>query len=89
MKSQNKEEILVKLKQAEEKIESALWQAVKDSNHEVELQNYEDVRNFLLSLSSLPSDLTRERDRILSYCLMRIDNALVELGDSTNTVDRA
>ena len=82
-------EILSKLKQAEEKIESALWQAVKDSNHEVELQMYEEVRDYLLSLSELPSDLTQERDRILSYCLMRIDNVLVELDDSANTVDRA
>lgn len=89
MNPQNIEEILGNLKQAEEKIESALWQAVKDSNHEVELQIYEEVRDFLLSLSDLPSDLTQERDRILSFCLMRIDNALVELGDSTNAVDRA
>lgn len=86
---QNEEEIFSKLKQAEEKIESTLWQAVKDSDHEVELQHYEEVRKFLLSLSKLPSDLAQERDRILSYCLMRIDNTLVELGDSTNAVDRA
>ncbi len=89
MNPRNKEEILGKLKQAEKKIESALWQAVKDSNHEVELQIYKEVRDFLLSLSELQSDLAQERDRILSYCLMRIDNALVELGDSTSTVDRA
>ena len=86
---QNLEEIFSKLKQSEEKIESALWQAVKDSDHEVELQIYEEVRVFLLSLSELPSDLAQERDRILSYCLMRIDNTLVELGDSTNAVVRA
>ncbi|MFX0208481.1 MAG: tetratricopeptide repeat protein, partial [Candidatus Hodarchaeota archaeon] len=89
MNPQNKDKILVKLKQAEEKIETALWQAVKDSNHEVELQRYQEVKDYLLSLSGLPSEFTQERDRILSYCLMRIDNALVELGDSTEAVNRA
>ena len=89
MNPQNQDEILGKLKQAEETIETALWQAVKDSNHEVELQRYQEVKDYLLSLSGLPSDLTQERDRILSYCLMRIDNVLVELGDSTDAVNRA
>lgn len=89
MNSQNENEILGKLKQAEDTIETALWQAVKDSNHEVELQRYQEVKDYLLSLSGLPSDLTQERDRILSYCLMRIDNALVELGDSNDAVGRA
>jgi hypothetical protein len=88
MNPQNKAELLAKLKQAEEIIEAALWQAVKDSNHEVELQKYQEVKDYLLSLSGLTSDLTQERDRILSYCLMRIDNALVELGDSSDTVNR-
>ncbi|UCG01557.1 MAG: hypothetical protein JSW11_18330 [Candidatus Heimdallarchaeota archaeon] len=87
--TQTKEEILGKLRRAEDKIESALWQAVKDSNHEEELQLYKEVRDFLLSLLNLQSDLAQERDRILSYCLMRIDNTLVELGDNTNAVDRA
>jgi tetratricopeptide (TPR) repeat protein len=89
MNPQNENEILGKLKQAEEKIETALWQAVKDSNHEVELQRYQEVKDYLLSLSGLLSGLTQERDRILSYCLMRIDNALVELGDSVDAVSRA
>ncbi|MFW9904172.1 MAG: hypothetical protein ACFFFH_07570 [Candidatus Thorarchaeota archaeon] len=45
MNLQNKDEILGKQKQAVETIESALRQAIKDSNHEVELQRYHGVND--------------------------------------------
>jgi tetratricopeptide (TPR) repeat protein len=85
----NFEELLIKLKEAEETIESAIWQAGKDSDYEKELSNYKQVKSFLASLGELPHNIEKERNRILSYCLMRMDNALAELGDEEKAVDRA
>ncbi|MCK5159646.1 MAG: hypothetical protein KAR08_10840, partial [Candidatus Heimdallarchaeota archaeon] len=70
----NLEEIKKKLVEAEEKIETALWDAVKDENLEKELKVYKEVESFLLTLSNLDDNLMKERNRILAYCLMRIDN---------------
>jgi tetratricopeptide (TPR) repeat protein len=62
---------------------------LRDSDYQTELFTYKQVKSFLTSLEGLPHNIEKERDRILSYCLMRIDNALVELGDVEKAVDRA
>lgn len=85
----NPEEIKKKLKEAEEKIENTLWEAVKDKNLDKELQAYKEVKNFLLPLTNLDDNLMKERNRILAYCLMRIDNTLVGLEDTDNSVERS
>jgi len=84
----NTKEILKKLQDAETKIENAMWQALKDSNFKEELNSYKQVKMFLTSLSNLPDHIEKERNRILSYCLMRMDNAFVELGDKDKAVER-
>lgn len=85
----NSNQILNEIKHAETMINEALWKAVQDSDHRSELATYEEVKSLLLSFSNLSPVLEKERNRVLSYCLMRIDNALGILGDTDNAVARA
>ena len=78
-----------RIKEIESKIEEALWDAVDDEDRKRELERYKKARAALESLDGLPQDLERERARVLSYCLMRIDEALVNLGKVEDTIVRA
>ncbi len=88
MIEKNTKSLLEKIKEAEEKIEIALWIAVEDSDFSKELKAYEKVKAELNSLTNLPDKIEKERNRVLSFCLMRIDNTLVNLEDTENAVKR-
>lgn len=81
-------EKLKQIKEAEEKIEVALWKAVQDGNHKAELKEYRDAATTLNSIEGLTEENDKKRKGILAYCLMRIDNALVELDESVGAVER-
>ena len=68
------------LRKAEEAIEEALWKAVQDLDHQGALETYRQVKALIVSLSGLSPEMEKERDRVLAYCLMRINNTLVKLG---------
>ena len=80
---------LEKIKLAEEKIEEALWTAVRNEDIEAELKTYREVEKILNNLCDLPDTIERERKRVLAYCLMRIDESLNNLGESEGTLERA
>ncbi|MFQ5976871.1 MAG: hypothetical protein ACE5OZ_01920 [Candidatus Heimdallarchaeota archaeon] len=82
------DEIHATIQQTEDTIETALWNAVRDEDHQKELHAYKDARKVLESLTDLPLDLEKERNRVFSYCLMRMDDTLVTLGDTENSVGR-
>jgi len=81
-------EKLEQVKEAEEKIEVALWKAVKDDDHEAELKEYREAEAILRGIEGLTEENDKKRKGILAYCLMRIDNVLVELNESTEAVER-
>lgn len=82
------DEIHATIQQSEDTIETALWSAVRDEDHQQELDTYKDVRKVLESLTDLSQDLEKERNRVLSYCLMRIDDTLGALGNTKDAVER-
>jgi tetratricopeptide (TPR) repeat protein len=86
--SKNEEEILAKIKNADELIERTMWDALRNQDHDAELRGYEQARQALEALSELSPSLKKERDRVLAFCLMRIDDALVRLGDKGDSVSR-
>ncbi|TFF68077.1 hypothetical protein EU520_00910 [Candidatus Thorarchaeota archaeon] len=67
------------IQQAEELMERALWQALEDEDHVVELESYGEAQKLLQSLSDLPADMQREHDRGVAYCFMRINDVQVRL----------
>lgn len=79
---QEPSDILGKIRKAEETIEEALWKAVKDLDRQRELKTYREVKALLASLSELSPKMEKERDRVLAYCLIRIDATLTKLGAS-------
>ncbi|MBD3190800.1 MAG: hypothetical protein GF308_09160 [Candidatus Heimdallarchaeota archaeon] len=88
MTSEKNNSVLKKIKEAEEKIEVALWLAAEDLNFQKELETYRQVKENLLSLTDLSNEMEKERNRVLSFCLMRIDNSLGNLGHSEKAVER-
>lgn len=86
---QDNNHIFKKIKDAEKTIEKTLWECVQDNDYRKALNTYEQMQTRLSILSDLPPELEKERNRVLSYCLMRIDDALVALGDDENAVERA
>ncbi len=83
-REQEPNDILKKIKKAEETIEEALWKAVQDFDRQKELETYQQVETLLVSLSGLSPEMERERDRVLAYCLLRIDDTLIRLGAMDN-----
>lgn len=70
-------------------IEDALWECVQNDDREKELAVYRQAKESLERMRDLPVEVQRERDRVLSYCLMRIDETLVNLGDENESEERA
>ena len=68
------------LRKAEEAIEEALWKAVQDLDHQGALETYRQVKSLIVSLSGLSPEMEKERDRVLAFCLIRIDSTLATLG---------
>lgn len=85
----DKEDIKKILQDIDKKIDVALWQAVKDEDLDKELKAYEECKEALLSFKNLNDALQKERDRILAFCIMRIDNTLVGLGKTEKAVERS
>ena len=74
---------------AEKDIEQALWQSVRDDDNDKALVAYHKSRIKLVSLTNLSETEERNRNRVLAYCLMRIDDALFSKGDTADSVSRA
>ena len=81
--------ILLRIKDIEISIDDAMWKGLKDEGHEQELQEYEKAKKALESIDVNAGELKRERDRVLSYCLMRINDALENLERSDGSIERA
>ncbi|MFW9921101.1 MAG: hypothetical protein ACFFED_15980, partial [Candidatus Thorarchaeota archaeon] len=77
------------IKSAEEMIESAMWDAIADEDSKRELERYKKAESLLLSLTDLSPDEDLEQKRVLSYCLMRMDEALSNLGETEGSLNRA
>jgi tetratricopeptide (TPR) repeat protein len=77
------------LKQIEESIEDALWTSVQDEDYTKALKEYERAKGLLESFDSSDDTVEMERKRILSYCLMRINDALGHLEQSEGSTERA
>ena len=77
------------LVEIEKRIENALWESVETEDQEKALKVYTTAKNELLALEISGPKLSKERDRVMAYCLMRIDDALVRLGDEEFAVERA
>ncbi len=75
--------------EAERSIEDALWDSIQDKDHERALERYERARKDLESLIGLTGDEEREQKRVLSYCLMRINDTLENLERSEGNIPRA
>jgi tetratricopeptide (TPR) repeat protein len=82
-------EQIKRIKTIEESIENALWTCVADEDHEKALGEYEHSKQSLEALQDLSDDAERERKRVLSYCLLRINDALERLERSEGSMRRA
>jgi tetratricopeptide (TPR) repeat protein len=82
-------EIVHRIEATETSIEDAMWTSVEDENHERALQEYEQAKKVLESIETPTDRIEKERKRVLSYCLMRITDALETLGKSEGSIERA
>jgi tetratricopeptide (TPR) repeat protein len=80
---------LLKIREAEAAVEAAVWKAVQDEDYEKELETYEAVKTNLIALVGLSPIGEKERDRVLAYCLMLIDETLVKMKQEEGAVQRA
>ncbi len=74
---------------AEEIIENAIWESQVNEDWDWELAEYRKATEILTGLNELPVAIELERKRVLAYCLMRIDEALVKLDRTEGAVRRA
>jgi tetratricopeptide (TPR) repeat protein len=74
---------------AEKIIENAVWESQEREDLDWELGEYRKATGILTGLDDLPDDVVKERKRVLSYCLMRIDEVLVNLDQTEGAVRRA
>lgn len=72
-------ELVQRIQAIEESIEDALWTSVTDEDYDKALGEYERARERLEAIKDLSGDRERERKRVLSYCLMRINDAMEHL----------
>ena len=77
------------LKEIEKSIEDALWTSVNDEVYEKALTAYEKAKKDLELMEIISSDVEREQKRLLSYCIMRINDALEYLERSEGSIERA
>jgi tetratricopeptide (TPR) repeat protein len=87
-KKEHEAEDLRRIKDAEDLIEKTIWEALRNRNHQAELQGYLRARQILEALSKLSPALEKAKNRVLAFCLMRIDDALVSAGDTSESVAR-
>jgi tetratricopeptide (TPR) repeat protein len=79
---------LRRIKEAEKLIEKTIWDAARQKDQKAELRGYEEARSTLESMTRLSPALEKEKNRILAFCLMRIDDALVSVGNPKDSVTR-
>ncbi len=79
----------LRIQEIEESIEDALWASIQDEDHEAALEVYENARGTLESIGGLSENLDRERKRVLSYCILRQNDALARLDRSDGSIERA
>ena len=73
----------------EKSIEDALWTSVVDEDYERALGVYEKARTDLELMKIKTDDVEREQKRLLSYCIMRINDAMEHLERSEGSIERA
>ena len=78
-----------RLQEIENSLEDALWDSVQDNDYEKALQAYETCKNDLESIHPLSEDVDKERKRVLSYCLMRMNDVLERLNNAEGNIARA
>ena len=78
-----------RIREAEATIDSALWEDLREEDSRKALKVYEKAKTMLDSLKHLDPEEEKQRKRVLSFCLLRIDDALVALGDEEGSVGRA
>lgn len=77
------------ISKAEAIIENAVWESQENEDWDWELAEYHRATEMLTGLKDLAGDLELERKRVLSYCLMRIDETLVKLERNEGAIRRA
>ncbi len=77
------------IKAIEDMIESAMWDAISAMDAKRELEAYKKAESQLLALTDLSPDDLLEQKRVLSYCLMRMDEVLNNLGETEGSMTRA
>jgi len=77
------------IKHAEAIIDSAVWDDLREEDSRKALNVYQKAKTMLDSLKDLDPEQEKQRKRVLSFCLLRIDDALVALGDDEGSVGRA
>ncbi|TFG29854.1 hypothetical protein EU528_09050 [Candidatus Thorarchaeota archaeon] len=78
-----------RIQKIENSIEDALWDSVQDEDYEKALEKYQIAKRDLESLElDTPHD-EKERKRVLSYCLMRINDVMEHLDQSEGSIERA
>jgi len=80
---------LERLEGIERSIEDALWKSVINEDYEKALAEYEKAKKDLELMESKTGDVEREQKRLLSYCIMRINDALEYLERSEGSIERA
>ena len=78
-----------RIRNIENSIEDALWTSVQDEDYEKALEKYKIAKSDLESLEIDNLDDQKERKRVLSYCLMRINDAMEYLDQSEGSEERA
>ncbi len=78
-----------RIAKAEQIVENAIWESQENEDWDWELAEYRNATKILTSLKGLTDSIELERKRVLAYCLMRVDEALVKLDRSENAVRRA
>jgi len=78
----------LEIEHAEAMIESAMWENKDKDDHQAELDAYNSARKILENLSGLTPTLEKERNRVLSYCLLRTDEVLMRMDNENETLER-
>ena len=82
-------DIIHRILEIENSIEDILWNSVQDNDHEKALHAYEMAKKDLELIDAQNEGEDKERKRVLSYCLMRINDAMERLEQSEGSIKRA
>lgn len=77
------------IKEAETIIDTAAWDDLAEQDTRKALKTYQKAKTMLESLKNLDPQQEKQRKRVLSFCLLRIDDVLVALGDDAGSMARA